>query len=103
MGPKCSACLKKGPWAPIRIQRIPSAHFPPERPVQRIQIVEDSATIVKSNPKYREIPLIIVSTEGSDRDKGLDLAADAYRVKPFEPEMLRQLARDLLARTRQAV
>jgi len=57
-------------------------------------------SFVKTNEKYRGIPLIIVSTEGSDRDrdKGLELGADAYLVKPFEPEALRQVARDLLER-----
>ncbi len=60
-------------------------------------------SFVKSNEKYRSIPLIIVSTESSDRDrdKGLELGADAYMVKPFEPEELRQIARDLLERSRQ--
>ena len=59
-------------------------------------------SFVKSNAKYQSIPLIIVSTEGSerDRDKGLGLGADAYMVKPFEPEALRQVAKDLLARPR---
>ena len=54
---------------------------------------------VKSNQAYASIPLVIVSTEGSerDRDKGLGLGADAYLVKPFEPEALREIARDLLA------
>ena len=60
-------------------------------------------SFLKSNAKYRSIPLIIVSTESSDRDrdKGLELGADAYMVKPFEPEELRQIARDLLERSRQ--
>ena len=55
-------------------------------------------SFVKNNEKYRSIPLVIVSTEGSDRDrdKGLELGADAYLVKPFEPELLRQTVRDLL-------
>ncbi len=55
-------------------------------------------SFVKGNSKYRSIPLIIVSTEGSerDRDKGLGLGADAYMVKPFEPDTLREMARDLL-------
>jgi len=59
-------------------------------------------SFAKQNPSYRAIPLIIVSTEGSerDRDKGLDLGADAYMVKPFEPESLRSVVRDLLARVR---
>jgi two-component system chemotaxis response regulator CheY len=56
-------------------------------------------SFVKQNDAYREIPLVIVSTEGSERDreKGLALGADAYLVKPFEPEELQELVRDLLA------
>jgi len=52
----------------------------------------------KNNAAYREIPLVIVSTERSerDRDKGLSLGADAYLVKPFEPEALRDIAWQLL-------
>jgi two-component system chemotaxis response regulator CheY len=61
-------------------------------------------SFVKTNEAYRSIPLIIVSTEGSDRDrdKGMSLGADAYVVKPFDPEDLRQLARDLLSRSSRA-
>jgi two-component system chemotaxis response regulator CheY len=57
-------------------------------------------SFVRSNAAYRTIPLIIVSTEGSerDRDKGLGLGADAYLAKPFEPEELRDVAAALLAR-----
>ena len=61
-------------------------------------------SFVKNNDKYSKIPLVIVSTEGSerDRDKGLGLGADAYLVKPFDPEALRQVARDLLAQQSEA-
>jgi two-component system chemotaxis response regulator CheY len=57
-------------------------------------------SFVKNDAKYRSIPLIIVSTEGSERDreKGMGLGADAYVVKPFQPEELRRIAQDLLAR-----
>ena len=57
-------------------------------------------SFVKNNNAYRSIPLVIVSTEGSerDRDKGVDLGADAYIVKPFEPESLREVVLDLLSR-----
>ena len=57
-------------------------------------------SFVKSNAAYREIPLLIISTEGSERDrlKGLELGADAYLVKPFDPETLRRTARELLAK-----
>ena len=56
-------------------------------------------SFIKNNPKYATIPLVIVSTEGSDRDrdKGLGLGADAYLIKPFDPEALRQVVGDLLA------
>ncbi len=59
-------------------------------------------SFVRGNERYRSVALVIVSTEGSDRDreKGLGLGADAYLVKPFEPETLRQVVRDLLARPR---
>lgn len=57
-------------------------------------------SFAKSNDAYRDIPLVIISTEGSERDreKGLSLGADAYLVKPFAPEELREIARELLGR-----
>ena len=59
-------------------------------------------SFVRNNPRYASMPLVIVSTEGSDRDrdKGLELGADAYLVKPFDPEALREVVRNLLARPR---
>ncbi len=59
-------------------------------------------SFVKSNSSYRDIPLIIVSTESSerDRDKGLRLGADAYLAKPFDPKALREVAEGLLERPR---
>ncbi len=57
-------------------------------------------SFAKSNNAYRSIPLIIVSTEGADRDRerGLELGADAYLVKPFEAEYLQEVVGDLLSR-----
>ncbi len=56
-------------------------------------------SFVKNSEPYRSIPLVIISTESSQRDraKGLGLGAEAYLVKPFEPEALRQIVEDLLA------
>ncbi len=56
-------------------------------------------SFIRNNEKYASIPLVIVSTESSerDRDKGLGLGADAYLVKPIDPDMLRQVVSDLLA------
>jgi two-component system chemotaxis response regulator CheY len=55
-------------------------------------------SFVKKDPRYRSTKLLIVSTEGSerDRDKGLALGASAYLVKPFAADELRRLVRDLL-------
>jgi two-component system chemotaxis response regulator CheY len=55
-------------------------------------------SFIKRNESYRSIPLVIISTEGSERDreKGLELGADAYLVKPFDPSELRRIAQALL-------
>ena len=57
-------------------------------------------SFVKNDARFRSIPLVIVSTERSERDreKGMGLGADAYVVKPFEPEELRRLVQDLISR-----
>jgi len=61
-------------------------------------------SFVRNNAAYRGIPLVIVSTEGSerDRDKGVGLGADAYLVKPFEPDELKVVVRELLTRSQRA-
>ena len=53
---------------------------------------------VKKNPHYREVPLFVVTTEGreQDRDRGLQLGASEYLVKPFESERLTALVRRYL-------
>ncbi len=59
-------------------------------------------SFVRSNERFRSTPVVIVSTERSerDRDKGLELGADAYLVKPFDPDVLREVVSGLLARPR---
>jgi two-component system chemotaxis response regulator CheY len=59
-------------------------------------------SFVKRDPRYRQTPLLIVSTEGSerDRDRGLELGASAYLVKPFAADELRRLVLDLLSHAR---
>jgi two-component system, chemotaxis family, chemotaxis protein CheY len=53
---------------------------------------------VKSNPTYRDIPLIIVSTEKSEEDKkrGISLGASGYVVKPFRKEELMSMVTKVL-------
>lgn len=53
---------------------------------------------VKSNPAYRTIPLVIVSTEKSEEDqkRGMSLGAAGYVVKPFKKEFLLATVRKAL-------
>ena len=47
---------------------------------------------IKETEHLRHIPVIIISTEASERDKerALALGADDYLAKPFTPEQLRR-------------
>jgi len=56
-------------------------------------------SFIRSNENYRTTPLLIISTEGSERDreKGLALGANAYLVKPFAPHQLQELVRKYLS------
>jgi two-component system chemotaxis response regulator CheY len=55
-------------------------------------------SFVKSNPAYRAIPLIIVSTEKSEEDKkrGLALGAAGYIIKPFTKQQLQNMVEKVL-------
>lgn len=48
---------------------------------------------LRNNTNYLTIPVIIISTEGSqkDIDKGKSLGANEYLIKPFDPARLQQL------------
>jgi two-component system chemotaxis response regulator CheY len=53
---------------------------------------------IRESADHRETPLLLISTDGrdADRERGLRLGADAYLVKPFEPETLLASVRRLL-------
>ncbi|NOR50649.1 MAG: response regulator [Desulfuromonadales bacterium] len=55
-------------------------------------------SFIRNNENYQKTPLLIISTEGSERDreKGMTLGANAYLVKPFAPDQLQQLIREYL-------
>jgi two-component system chemotaxis response regulator CheY len=56
---------------------------------------------LRNHPNYKDIPLFIISTEGSPKDieKGKQLGADEYIVKPFSPATLQQLINKYLNKT----
>lgn len=53
---------------------------------------------VRSNQRYSNIPLIIVTTERSEEDKkrGMALGATAYVTKPFKAPELQDIVRKVL-------
>ena len=53
---------------------------------------------VKMNPNYRETPLLIVTGEGRqhDRERGIQLGASEFLIKPLQPEHLTALVRHYL-------
>jgi two-component system chemotaxis response regulator CheY len=59
-------------------------------------------TVIRGNPRTRELPIVIVTTEGAedDRKRGLALGADAYIPKPIQPADLVQTVTSLLERAR---
>lgn len=55
-------------------------------------------SMIRSDPAYQSIPIIIVTTEGSehDREKGLALGANAYLSKPIQTNELLKVVKGLL-------
>jgi two-component system chemotaxis response regulator CheY len=55
-------------------------------------------SLLKSNPVYKEIPVVIITTEGAaeDREKGLALGARAYIPKPIQTNNLLKVVREIL-------
>jgi two-component system, chemotaxis family, chemotaxis protein CheY len=55
---------------------------------------------IRSNPATQEMPIIVVSTqqEAIDHSKGLEAGANAYLIKPTDPDILIDKVRSLLNR-----
>jgi two-component system chemotaxis response regulator CheY len=55
-------------------------------------------SFMKNNPKYKHLPLIIVSTERSEEDKkrGMELGAMAYITKPFKAHELQEVIKQAI-------
>ncbi len=55
-------------------------------------------SLVKGNPVYKDIPVIIVTTEGAEEDKkkALAIGANAYLTKPIQTQELIKLVNEFL-------
>jgi two-component system chemotaxis response regulator CheY len=55
-------------------------------------------SFIRNNPMYSDIPVVVISTEGSRKDieKGLALGANEYLVKPFHPDQLLEIVKKFL-------
>jgi len=55
--------------------------------------------MLKFDEKYKKIPIILFTSRAQDDDKatGLEVGADAYITKPFEPQVLLDKMRELIS------
>jgi two-component system chemotaxis response regulator CheY len=58
-------------------------------------------SLLRQNAKTKNLPIIIITTEGAqeDRDRGLALGANAYISKPIQSSHLLKIITDLLEKT----
>ncbi|MEL6441344.1 MAG: response regulator transcription factor [Cyanobacteria bacterium J06621_8] len=56
---------------------------------------------LREDPRYRRIPVVFLTARGmtSDRIQGYDAGCDAYLSKPFDPEELEAIVKNLLSKT----
>ena len=57
-------------------------------------------SMVRNDPAQKDIPIIIITTEGAeeDRKRGLSLGANAYIAKPIQTQDLLNVVNDILGK-----
>jgi two-component system chemotaxis response regulator CheY len=55
-------------------------------------------SLLRSNPSYKDIPVIMITTEGAeeDRKKALSIGANAYLTKPIQTQELIRLVNEFI-------
>jgi two-component system chemotaxis response regulator CheY len=58
-------------------------------------------SLMKNNPLYRDIPVVVITTEGAkeDREKGMALGARSYITKPVQTNSLLKVVKEILPST----
>ena len=61
-------------------------------------------TRLKQDPRYRHIPIVMFSAKGQPADEqiGMQCGAEAYLIKPFQPQALLDEIREAASRSRPA-
>lgn len=56
-------------------------------------------SLVRGNPSYKDIPIIIITTEGAEEDKkkALAIGANAYLTKPIQTQELMKLVNSFIS------
>ena len=56
-------------------------------------------SMMKNNPKYKEIPIVIITTEGREKDmkEGIALGAADYIPKPIQTPHLLKVVKEILS------
>ncbi len=56
-------------------------------------------SMVRNDPNYKTVPIIIITTEGAqeDRERALALGANDYITKPIQPNRILDVAKSLLS------
>jgi two-component system chemotaxis response regulator CheY len=56
-------------------------------------------SLMKNNPLYRDIPVVVITTEGAkeDREKGMALGARSYITKPVQTNSLLKVVKEILS------
>lgn len=57
-------------------------------------------SLLRSNPSYKDIPVIMITTEGAeeDRKKALSIGANAYLTKPIQTQELIKLVSEFIGK-----
>lgn len=55
-------------------------------------------SLIRNDPQYKEVPVVVITTEGAqeDRDRALALGANEYITKPIQTAKILEVVRRLL-------
>ncbi len=83
------------------LKKLPSGHFDLIITDINMPVMDGLKLVklVKTNPTYKDMPVVIITTEGAveDREKGLALGACAYIAKPIQTSNLLETVKGIIS------